>query len=129
MKGFFKEFVAFLKQGNLLQIATGLLLATSFNALVTAFSNSFIMPIVTHFTGNLTDDNLKFSIGGITFPYGTFISAFITFVIIGIVLFIIIKAYNRFMIKEEENKANIENEVDILKDIRTLLTKEKDNQA
>ncbi|WP_423364485.1 MscL family protein [Mycoplasma sp. P36-A1] len=121
MKKLAKEFSEFLKQGNLIQIATGLLLASSFNALVTSFSNSFIMPIINKLLGFVQGEDSFFEIAGMKFPYGVFVSALISFIIIGLVLFAIVKAYNKYLVKEKEDLASSENELSVLQDIKQLL--------
>lgn len=121
MKKLFHEFADFIKQGNLIQIATGLLLATSFNGLVTSFSNSFIMPIINRMMGFVKGESSFFEIAGMKFTYGDFISQLISFIIIGAVLFAITKAYTKFLLTEEEEEESVEDEADILRDIRALL--------
>jgi large conductance mechanosensitive channel len=120
MKKIFKEFIDFLKQGNLLDIAVGLLLATAFKDLITSFSNSFLMPIINKLLGSSTGSNAFFTIGGIKFTYGAFISALISFIIIGFVLFIVVKAYNKILVKPKDDTPS-ENELSVLQDIKKLL--------
>lgn len=122
MKKFFEEFGDFLKQGNLIEIAVGLLLATAFMSLVTAFSNSFIMPIVNKLLGFANGTNSYFIVAGMKFTYGSFLSALFSFIIVCLVLFFIVKAYNK-LINKSKDDAQVDTEISLLKDIKELLEK------
>ncbi|MDF9866800.1 large conductance mechanosensitive channel [Bacilli bacterium PM5-3] len=124
MKKFFKEFIDFIQQGNLVEIAIGLLLATAFKDLVTSFSNSFIMPVVNKCLGFAKEDTSYFTILDMKFEYGNFISSLISFLIIGFVLFMIVKSYNALIHKKDE-ETNVETELSLLKEIRDLLDEKK----
>ena len=124
MRKFFKEFLDFLRQGNLVEITAGLLLAVAFKDVVTSFSNAFIMPIINKILGFAKDENSSFALLGMKFEYGQFISAVISFVIIGFVLFLIVKSYNKFIKKNQEEK-QIESELSVLKEIKELLVDQK----
>lgn len=123
MKKFFKEFKAFLNQGNLLEVATGLLIATAFKDLVTSFTNSFIMPIINHILELFGNYNKSFLILNIEFVVGDFINSLISFVIILFVLFIIIRFYNR-VAKQNKQEQVKETELMVLKEIKELLEKQ-----
>lgn len=125
MKNFFKEFSTFLKQGSMIEIATGLLIATAFNTLVTAFSDAFLMPIINRLLGFTGDINSYFEIAGMRFEYGMFVSALISFIIIAFVLFLVVKGYNKLTKKDvAAEEAISETELDVLKEIKALLEKQ-----
>lgn len=124
MKKFLKEFSAFLKQGNLMEVATGLLMATAFKDLVTSFSNTFILPIINKLLGMVGSYEQHVTLFGIDFQIGNFITSLISFVIILFVLFLIVKAYNKFLVKQkQEQEETSENELTVLKEIKALLEK------
>lgn len=127
MKKIGKEFSEFIQQGNLIEIAVGLLIATAFKDLVTSFSNSFIMPIINKLLGYTGGKNATFVILDMKFTYGDFIAALISFLIIAIVLFVIVKSYNKLkaMTIKQETEMVIETELSLLKDIKSLLEKNK----
>lgn len=107
MKKFFSDFKAFISRGNVLDMAVGVIVGGAFNAIVTAFTNKIIMPLI----------NLLLSIGGenglekaytflkvvrdaegqidltksIYIDWGAFITAIINFFIIAFTLFVILK--------------------------------------
>lgn len=107
MKKFFSDFKAFISRGNILDMAVGVIVGGAFNAIVTAFTNKIIMPLI----------NLLLSVGGenglekaytflkvvkdsegqidltksIYIDWGAFITAIINFFIIAFTLFVILK--------------------------------------
>lgn len=107
MKKFFSDFKAFISRGNVLDMAVGVIVGGAFNAIVTAFTNKIIMPLI----------NLLLSVGGenglekaytflkivrnaegqidltksIYIDWGAFITAIINFFIIAFTLFVILK--------------------------------------
>lgn len=130
IKAFFAEFGQFIKRGNVLDLAVGVIIGSAFSAIVTAFTDKIIMPLI----------NLLLSIGGsnglekaytflkkvkdssgnidfdrsIYIDWGAFITAIINFLIIAFTLFIIIKiimSSNKFLNDSVEKvKKNIPTE-------------------
>ena len=135
-----KEFKEFLMRGNVLDLAVGVVIGTAFTAIVTNVVNGLITPlvglIVSLFT-NGKDLNEAMSVldwkpvKGVTFAFGDVVSALITFVITGFVLFLIVKAANKA--KDTASKEGAEAVVpevqiptaeDYLADIRDLLVEQ-----
>lgn len=106
----FKDFVL---RGNVISMAIGLAVGAAFTAVVTGFSNAFIVPLIGLFTRGTGDfSKASYSVEGVTFPYGLFVSAAIAFIITAAVLYFLVvlpmaKVQNRFTTKEEEQKADI----------------------
>jgi len=106
----FKDFIL---RGNVVSMAIGLAVGAAFTAVVTGFSNAFIVPLiglVTRGTGDFS--KASYSVDGVTFPYGLFVSAAIAFLITAAVLYFLVvlpmaKVQNRFTTKQEEQKAHI----------------------
>lgn len=143
--GIIKEFKEFALQGNLFDMAVGVLIGGVFKDLVGSFTDNIIMPIIGIFTGGLdfsewkiplpslfekVDEEGKAIQGYLTF--GNFISSVITFFILAIVIFLMIKGMNtlraRSKKKEEEAPAappEPSAEEKLLTEIRDLL---KDKQ-
>lgn len=125
MKRFFKEFSDFLKQGNMVEIATGLLLATAFNELVQSFTETFFNPVINKLLGGIGESTAKFEVAGMVFTYGRFINSIISFIIVGFVLFIVVKGYNKLLVKDQPvEEVATETELSLLKDIKELLEKD-----
>jgi large conductance mechanosensitive channel len=89
-----KEFRDFLMRGNLIEIAVALILALAFAAVVAAFTNVVLSFVAAIFGGDVSFDNLTFSVNGTPIPYGTFLTALFTFIVVALILFLVVKAYN-----------------------------------
>jgi large conductance mechanosensitive channel len=94
------EFKGFLKQHNVVGLAVAVVIGGAVGKLVTALVSDLIMPPIGALTpqGNWREAVLQ--IGSIKFGIGDFIGAFIDFVIIAAVIFLIVKTF----IKEEPAK-------------------------
>ena len=138
--GFLKEFKEFALKGNVMDMAIGVIIGAAFGNIVTALTDSFINPLIGLVTGGAQKDPEtgqiivsagSWSIGGVEFTYGAFISAVVNFLIIALILFILIKAVNKAMSfgkkKEEEAPAEPEptKEEILLTEIRDLLAEKK----
>jgi len=137
MKNLIKEFKKFVSRGNVVELAVGLILATYFGAIVKSFVNDIIMPPVGYFIAGVDFTELTITVSekiladgtveAITINYGTFINTIITFFIVAIAIFGVVKAYNNFMKKEEEKPApkpvEPSKEEVLLTEIRDLLKK------
>ena len=86
-----KELKDFLFKGSLLELAVAVILAGAFGKVIGAFTDDIIGGIIAKIVGKPNFNSLI--AGGIR--YGTFITALINFVIVGTVLFLIVKAANR----------------------------------
>jgi len=82
-----KEFRDFLLRGNLVTLAVAFVMGAAFAALVTAFVDDLIMPIVAAVFGKADFSNLTFTIHHSVFSYGSFITALIVFVTIAAAIF------------------------------------------
>lgn len=126
MKGLFKEFKEFAMQGNVLDLAVGVVLGAAFGAIVKSLVDDIIMPLVGILLGGVNISQLSVKVGAAVLKYGSFLQAIINFIIIAFSIFIFVKAINtaanKFRRKEEEQ---IEEAVDehliLLTEIRDLL--------
>lgn len=93
-----KDFKQFLLRGNLVDMATGIVIGVAFAAVVTALVADLITPLIAAIGGKPSFDNLAFHINGSTFKYGAFIDALLAFIVIAaVVFFLVIKPVNRLM--------------------------------
>lgn len=97
----FKEFKEFISRGNVIDMAIGLVMGSAFTAIVTAVVDNILMPIITGLTAGVNYEDLVVSVGGADLKVGAVINAIITFLIISLFMFSIVKALNK-MHKEEE---------------------------
>ncbi|RLK62752.1 large conductance mechanosensitive channel protein MscL [Atopobacter sp. AH10] len=124
-----KEFKDFLMRGNVMDLAVGVIIGAAFKAIVDSLVADLIMPIINALTGSTDVTDLSLKIGVATLKYGNFLQAVINFVIIGFVLFVMVKAVNTAQERlagkkdvEEVAEAKPTAE-DYLRDIRDLLSK------
>jgi len=89
-----KEFKAFILRGNLVEIAVAFIMALAFAAVVASFVADIVTPIIAGIVGQPNFSSLKVDIGESAISYGKFLNAVITFLIVGFVMFLIVKAYN-----------------------------------
>jgi large conductance mechanosensitive channel len=90
--GWAKEFKDWILKGNLIEIAVGLIIALAFADLVKSFTANLITPIIAAIGGQPDFAALDFTINGSTFKYGAFINVAITFLIVALVMFLVVKA-------------------------------------
>jgi large conductance mechanosensitive channel len=127
-----KEFREFISKGNALDLAVGIIIGAAFGKIVTSLVNDIIMPPIGLLIGGVDFSNLMITLKGaadgkkaVTINYGIFINTIIQFIIIGIAIFIVIKAFNSMKRKKEEKPAApppSKQEV-LLTEIRDLLKK------
>jgi large conductance mechanosensitive channel len=118
-----KGFRDFLFRGNIVDLAVAVVIGTAFTALVTALGNAFINPLVKAITGGKIGGT--FTVVGVTFDYGLFITALINFVIVAAVVYFLVvvpvqRVTNRFK-KQEEQKPAAPTDIELLTEIRDLL--------
>ena len=136
MKGFMKEFKAFISRGNVMDMAVGIIIGSAFTAIVNALVNNIIMPLISVITGGISFDQWNITMGaGKDAPVlglGTFIAAVINFLLIALVVFLFVKAVNtaRAKLEKPEEPAapaappEPSNEEKLLAEIRDLLKKQ-----
>ena len=118
MKKFFGEFKKFISRGNVMDMAVGMIIGAAFTAIVTALSNGILKPLINWVIyyicgGNAdalskmytplvpvwTTDDAGAKIldleSSIYIDWGAFISAIINFLLVALVLFMIVKMFNK----------------------------------
>lgn len=125
-------------KGNVLDLAVAVIIGGAFGAVVTSFTNDIIMPPIGMALGGVDFSELKLilqaaEVGAdgaeltseVAIRWGTWVNKIIDFLIVGFVLFMIIRTYNRLKTKEEEAPAPDPgpSEIDLLKEIRDALKK------
>jgi len=130
-----KEFKEFIDKGGVFEAAVGLVMALAFVPVVQSVVDGLIMPIVARLVGQPNFDSIKIGLGGsqeVTLDDGTvvmqepailigsFLTVLISFISIAVVVFLLVKAYNRATNKQEEESGP--SEVDLLTEIRDNLS-------
>jgi large conductance mechanosensitive channel len=137
--GFFKDFKSFLMKGDIVNLATAVVIGAAFSKIVDSAVNDILMPIVGILTGG-TDFTQKFialdgekyesltvaqEAGAAVLTYGNLIQAVVNFVIVGLFIYVFLKAYERTKRKEEVAPAapTGPTQEQLLTEIRDLLAK------
>src|SRR6185295_14975373 len=122
-----KEFVAFIKRGNVLDLAVAVIIAGAFGKIVSSFVADIVMPPLGLVIGGVNFTALKLRIGGtpetpVTINYGTFLQAALDFLIVAFAIFIVVKAINAMKRKKpEEAPPPPPNQEVLLMEIRDIL--------
>ena len=87
-----KEFKNFILRGNLLDLATAVVLGVAFNAVVQSFVKDIVTPIIAAVGGQPDFNDLKINIGDSAITYGAFLNALLYFLIVAAVIFLLLKA-------------------------------------
>ncbi|MBQ6582286.1 MAG: large-conductance mechanosensitive channel protein MscL [Mogibacterium sp.] len=130
-KGFIGEFKEFIARGNVMDMAVGVVIGSAFSAIVTSLVNDIIGPIIGVITGGVDFSKWGTQVGEATILWGAFIQAIINFLIVALVIFSVVKAFNKMKKKEEapaEEPAPEEppapaEDIVLLTEIRDLLKK------
>ncbi|MEL6191231.1 MAG: large-conductance mechanosensitive channel protein MscL [Bacteroidota bacterium] len=128
-----KEFREFIMKGNILDLAVAVIIGGAFGKIVSSFVSDIIMPPIGLLLGGVNFTDLKMvlkaaegDVEAVTLNYGAFVQNVVDFLIVGFVIFMVIKAYNNMQKKEEEAPAappEPSNEEKLLAEIRDLLKK------
>jgi len=93
VKKILNEFKAFISKGSVIDLAVGVIIGAAFKTIVDSLVNDVISPLI----GLVADTNfsdLAWQVGGVSIGYGAFITAILNFLIMAVVLFFIVKAFN-----------------------------------
>jgi large conductance mechanosensitive channel len=125
--GMLSEFLTFIKRGNVIDLAVGVIIGGAFGKIVSSVVGDVLMPSIGLVLGGVNFAGLAVQIGGtaeapVLLKYGAFIQAVIDFVIIAACVFLIVKAVNALQ-KPKSTAAPPEPPADVklLTEIRDLL--------
>ena len=121
-----KELKAFLLRGNVVDLAVAVIIGAAFGAIVTSFVNDIITPLILNPALKAAGVEKIAELTWNGAAYGSFLSAVINFLVIGTVLFFIVKAAEKAQNlgkKEEaaEEAAAAPTQEELLAEIRDLL--------
>ncbi|MFE0441620.1 large conductance mechanosensitive channel protein MscL [Aerococcus sp. NPDC058936] len=123
-----KEFRDFIAKGNVLDLAIGVVMATAFTAIVNSLVSDIIMPFVGLILGSTDFTSITVQLGSAVLTVGNFIQAVITFLIISLVLFFVMKAVAtlKSQFEKEEDGVEEDDEVALVDSQELLLTEIRD---
>ena len=123
-----KDLKDFLLRGNVVDLAVGVIIATAFGAIINSFVNDIITPLLLNpaLEAANVQNIAELAWNGVT--YGKFLSAVINFVVIGTVLFFMIKVIEKAQnLRKKEEVAEEApagpTELEVLQEIKALLEK------
>ena len=130
-----KEFKDFIMTGNVIDFAVAVIMAGAVGLVVNGFVADIVMPVVGHFAGGIDFAEMKVVLdeavvaadGTVTSPenairWGAWVNTIVNLLIVGFVMFLIVKAYNKTRKPAEEAPAG-PSEIDLLTEIRDSLKK------
>ena len=131
-KGVFSDFKDFISQGDVIDLAVGVIIGGAFGKIVTSLVNDIIMPIIGTLIGGVDFTGLKAKIGEATITYGVFIQNVLDFLIVALCIFFFVRGIERMKKKMEEKFKKAEEEaaaeqvekdeqIVLLEEIRDLL--------
>ncbi len=86
-----KDFKDFINRGSIVDMAIGLVIGASFTAIVKSLVDDIFMPIIGILLGGVHIEGLAFTVGEASINYGKFLMSIITFILIALVLFFVIR--------------------------------------
>ena len=104
MKKFFEEFKTFITKGNVLDMAVGVIVGGAFGAITSSLVGNVITPLLAWLFKAPNTDALNITLRAadeaagteaVVLGLGTFVGAIINFLVIALVLFSVIKAFNK----------------------------------
>ena len=123
-----KDLKNFLLRGNVVDLAVGVIIATAFGAIITSFVNDIITPLLLNpaLKAANVQNIAELAWNGVT--YGKFLSAVINFVVVGTVLFFMVKGIEKAQnLRKKEEVAEEApagpTELEVLQEIKALLEK------
>jgi large conductance mechanosensitive channel len=110
-----QEFKTFIMRGNVIDLAVGIIIGAAFGRIVTSLVNDIVMPPIGLVLGRVDFSNLYINLtsttytslaeaqeaGAATINYGLFINSIFEFIIIALVIFLVIRQFNRLQREKE----------------------------
>ena len=134
-----KEFKNFIMTGNVIDFAVAVIMATALGAVINGFVQNIAMPFVGYFAGGVDFAELHYVMGdeeyaslaaakeagAAVISYGAWINTIISLLIVGFVMFLMVKAYNKTKkpVEEDAPAPAGPSDNDLLSEIRDLLKK------
>ena len=114
---FFKEFKDFISKGNIIDMATGVIIGGAFSKIVSSLVNDVIMPPISVLLGNVNFSDMKYVLkeevldeagevaqAAISINYGNFIQLVIDFLLMAFCVFLVLRVIIKYRTKMEERK-------------------------
>lgn len=132
--GMISEFREFVARGNVLDLAVAVVIGAAFGKIIAALVDGIVMPLIATVTGGISVDDWKYVVtpaqigtdgrevaAELAIRYGSFLQSMIDFLLVALVIFLVLKAYNRM--RKPAEAAPPGEDVLLLRDIRDSLRK------
>jgi large conductance mechanosensitive channel len=131
--GMISEFKEFIARGNVVDLATAVVIGAAFGKIVTSLVDGIVMPVIGFLTGGVSVTDWKYvlspatvdaagkEVAEVAIRYGAFIQTVIDFLLIALVIFLVLKAYNR--VRKPVDAPATPEDVLLLREIRDSLRK------
>ena len=130
MKKFISEFKEFISKGDVMSMAVGIIIGGAFTAIVNSLVGDVITPLLGIIIGGIDFTGIKITVGGAELMVGNFIQAIIVFLLTALVIFWMMKVFNRIFARKNTEAASenevtepapVPEDVQLLREIRDLL--------
>jgi large conductance mechanosensitive channel len=134
--GLLKEFKEFAVKGNMIDMAVGIIIGTAFNNVVQTLVKKVVLPPLSYITDGVNFEDKKYvlreALEGATgdrakeivISYGELIEVSIDFLVIGFVIFIVVKLMNQLRQKADDPKNKVvvtPKDIELLNDLKELM--------
>ena len=106
-----KEFRDFAVKGNMIDMAIGIIIGASFNAIVNVLVKNIILPPLSLLSDGISFEEKKIVLkeatensGQVSLDYGLFIETVLDFLIVGFTIFLVVKFINKLRVKADDIK-------------------------
>ena len=124
------EFKSFLTKGNAIDMAVGFIFGAAFAGVVKSFLANVLMPPIGLLMGDVDFSEMSYALKeasgeaeAVVISYGLFIMELISFVILGFIVFLLVRTINNLQKEEEEAAPAGPSELDVLQDILKAMKK------
>ena len=97
-----KEFREFVMRGNVLDLAVAVIIGGAFGKIIASLVNDILMPLIGLLLGGVNFAGLAITVGDAIVTWGNFVQTIVDFLIVALVIYMIVKAANRFTKKEKD---------------------------
>ncbi len=141
----YKEFREFAVKGNMMDMAVGIMIGAAFSQVINSLVKDLLMPPILYLAGQVQLSGWQLTLitpkvnelkeplsPGIVLNLGQFLQHFLSFAIIAMVLFFLVKILNKLRRKAEDpvnTNVPTPKDIELLTEIRNLLKQKQDNNA
>jgi len=115
-----QEFREFIAMGNMLDLAVAVILGAAMKDVISAFTDGVVLQLIAAIAGEADFNDLAVHVGDTPILYGTLVTKFVNLLLVGFVLFTMVKAYNTFR-RQPLPPTTGPSEVELLTEIRDAL--------